>query len=145
MANQILFYGSKGPTGYMSNFSRHKYKRNGRECKTSEHDYQAEKAAGTAMERKILDADSPADAKSLGQTVQLTADWHAKKEKIMLECLRAKFSQHPAIQKKLIETGDSELIENSPTDPYWGCGKNGTGKNRLGVLLMQVRDELKKK
>jgi len=44
----------------------------------------------------------------------------------------------------LVETGDRELIENSPMGYYWGCGLTGAGKNRLGVLLMELREELRK-
>jgi len=36
-----------------------------------------------------------------------------------------------------------ELIEQTSTDYYWGCGTNGTGKNMLGKILMQVRDLMK--
>ncbi|NES05091.1 MAG: NADAR family protein [Okeania sp. SIO2F4] len=39
---------------------------------------------------------------------------------------------------------DNELIiENSPSDYYWGCGKDGTGKNKLGLILMAVRQTLR--
>jgi len=42
----------------------------------------------------------------------------------------------------LLDTRPAYLIENSPSDKYWGCGRDGSGQNKLGVLLMQVRDEL---
>jgi hypothetical protein len=35
------------------------------------------------------------------------------------------------------------LVEASPFDAYWGCGRSGKGKNRLGQLLMQVRAKLR--
>jgi predicted NAD-dependent protein-ADP-ribosyltransferase YbiA (DUF1768 family) len=41
-----------------------------------------------------------------------------------------------------MDTGNEELVENSPYDYYWGVGRNGTGKNRLGILLMKLREEL---
>ena len=34
------------------------------------------------------------------------------------------------------------LFENAPSDYYWGCGQTGTGKNRLGRLLMELRAAL---
>jgi len=43
----------------------------------------------------------------------------------------------------LLSTGDAEIVENSPIDYYWGCGANGSGKNRLGIILMEVRDILR--
>lgn len=141
----IKFYGIHGEHGYMSNFSRHSYKRNGRLCKTSEHDFQAEKFAGTPLEKKVLDAANAKEAKKLGQSSGIRKDWEKVKEKIMKECLLAKFRQHPQIMKHLLDTGDAELIEDAPYDYYWGCGADGSGKNRLGIILMEVRSELRKK
>lgn len=46
--------------------------------------------------------------------------------------------------EKLLETDDKKLVENALGDYYWGCGKTHKGKNMLGVILMKVRDELKK-
>ena len=40
-------------------------------------------------------------------------------------------------------TGDLELFEHTTEDLYWGDGGDGSGKNRCGVLVMQVREELK--
>jgi ribA/ribD-fused uncharacterized protein len=51
--------------------------------------------------------------------------------------------QYPEITELLVSTGSATLIEDSPTDYYWGCGADGTGKNRLGQLWMAVRDILK--
>lgn len=58
----------------------------------------------------------------------------------MLIGLRAKFSQNKNLLEKLLATGNRELREHTPRDKYWGDGgNNNNGKNRLGVLLMQVR------
>ena len=57
----------------------------------------------------------------------------------MLKALRLKFKTHPDLRAKLLETGSSKLVEHTPRDSYWGDGGNGSGKNRLGVLLMKVR------
>lgn len=59
----------------------------------------------------------------------------------MKHALRQKFS-HPKLKALLLSTKKRELVENSPFDRYWGCGGDGTGANRLGVLLMEVRQEL---
>jgi N-glycosidase YbiA len=37
------------------------------------------------------------------------------------------------------------LVEHTARDSYWADGGNGQGKNRLGVLLMRLRDELSTK
>ena len=61
----------------------------------------------------------------------------------MRVAVRAKFEQHEELAAKLLSTGNSKLIEKTSGDYYWGCGTNGTGKNMLGVILMQVREELR--
>lgn len=42
----------------------------------------------------------------------------------------------------LLSTNSKNLIEASPYDYYWGCGNDGSGQNRLGKLLMELRLEL---
>jgi ribA/ribD-fused uncharacterized protein len=56
--------------------------------------------------------------------------------------LRQKFHTHADIRKRLLATGDEDLVENAPGDDDWGCGADGTGQNRLGILLMAVRSAL---
>ena len=60
----------------------------------------------------------------------------------MLTALRAKFSQHPQLASLLLSTGGARLVEHTTNDRYWADGGDGTGRNRLGELLMQVRQEL---
>ena len=43
----------------------------------------------------------------------------------------------------MLDTGGALLVENAPGDYYWGIGADGTGKNRLGRILMEVRNELR--
>ena len=62
----------------------------------------------------------------------------------MKTALRAKFTQHENLKKILLDTGDRELIEDSPTDYQWGCGQDGTGQNLLGKALVEIRTELRK-
>lgn len=54
-----------------------------------------------------------------------------------------KFQTHEAIRQTLLSTGNEEIIEKTTGDLYWGCGTNGSGKNRLGIILMRVRDQLR--
>ena len=63
----------------------------------------------------------------------------------MKRALVAKFPQNLKAQRRLLKTGSKTLIEAAPNDKYWGVGKDGTGKNRLGHLLMEVRTELSEK
>ncbi len=62
----------------------------------------------------------------------------------MLEVLRAKFLQHKELQQHLLSTGQSRIIFDDNTDAFWGIG-DGTGENHIGLLLMQIRSELRQK
>ena len=70
-------------------------------------------------------------------------DWQIVKDDIMRRAVRAKFAQNPELLAKLLATGDARLIEHTSTDAYWGDGGDGTGLNRLGEILMDIRDELR--
>lgn len=141
----IKFWTPKGFNGFMSNFYEAPFVVNGVTYPTNEHFFQSQKFAGTSAEQYILSLSTPAETAKEGKRrdFPLRKNWEEVKEEIMLIGLRAKFSQNDEIRKKLLNTGDAVLIENSPYDYYWGAGADGSGKNRLGVLLMQVREEFK--
>lgn len=82
-----------------------------------------------------------ADYKARG--VSLRDGWEDMKEAVMLRGLRAKFTQHADLARLLLSTGDALIVEQSPRDSYWGWGSDHRGKNRLGHLLMQLREELR--
>ena len=62
----------------------------------------------------------------------------------MYVALYAKFTQHERLTKMLLDTGDRKLVEHTTRDSYWGDGGDGSGQNRLGKLLMKLREELRK-
>ncbi|MBS7069794.1 MAG: NADAR family protein [Streptococcus parasanguinis] len=97
------------------------------------------------IKEEIRQIVSPMDAALEGRNRQnpLRPDWEEVKDKVMLQVLRMKFSQNPEIAKGLVATGDAILIEHTRNDDYWADGGDGSGKNKLGLLLMQVREELK--
>lgn len=139
----IKFYKIKDPHGYMSNYSRHRFYVYDRWWNCVEAPYQAMKTFDRAEQDEIQKAGGSNEARLLGQKVTFRPDWDQVKDTVMKECLVAKFLQHKDIRDQLMATGDEELIEDSPVDYYWGCGKDGSGKNLLGKLLMEVRNELK--
>lgn len=57
----------------------------------------------------------------------------------MFAALLAKFSQHPPSINVLLDTKNAFLVEHNKKDAYWGDGHSADGLNRLGVLLMEVR------
>ncbi|MCD6051638.1 MAG: hypothetical protein K0Q55_3047 [Verrucomicrobia bacterium] len=72
----------------------------------------------------------------------MRADWETAKENLMREALLAKFTQHPKLKEQLLATGDAQIVEHAANDGYWGDGADGQGKNRLGMLLMELRQQL---
>lgn len=92
----------------------------------------------------ISKVELPAVAKKIGQLVKLRRDWNDKKIEFMNWAVREKF-KNSELAEMLLSTGDMELIEcNSWNDTFWGVC-NGKGKNHLGKILMEVRNELRGK
>lgn len=141
----IYFYTTQDEYGCFSNFSRHGFQLDNKYWKTSEHYFQAQKFAGTKYEDKVRESRSPKEAAQLGRRrdFPLRKDWESVKDDVMRRAVLAKFQKHEDIRQILLDTGDKELVENAPGDYYWGCGKDGSGKNMLGIILMEVRDQLR--
>lgn len=142
----IKFY-SRSSGGYeaFSNFARYGFRVDGQYYETNEHFFQSKKFEGTAHETAVAAAPGPGTAQRWGKdrSRPLRSDWEQVKHDVMLTGLRAKFTQNPQLLKLLLSTSSEELIEDSPVDYYWGCGKSGSGKNMLGKLLMQLREQLR--
>ncbi len=141
---EIRFWGPKNQYGFLSNFAYAPMVIDNVTYLTNEHYFQSKKFTGTKHENNIISLSSPAEVAHMGKRrdLPLRKDWEEIKEKVMLEGLVQKFEQHEDFKKRLLNTVGLTLIEDSPYDYYWGVGKNHTGKNRLGVLLMYCRDQL---
>ena len=127
---------------FLSNFFTSPIQFDGRTYPSVEHAYQAAKTDDEEEIEKVRTASTPGKAKFFGSTVTLRGDWEDVKEDIMKILIRRKF-ENPVLRKKLLETGNAELIEgNNWGDTFWGVC-NGKGYNRLGMILMDVRDELR--
>jgi predicted NAD-dependent protein-ADP-ribosyltransferase YbiA (DUF1768 family) len=135
---------------------------------TSEHAYQEAKFADEWYREKIRTAKTPNMARELAQckdqpthrwawrrelnkTIQeaikrgvtIREDWDKVKDQVMLKIVTAKFTQHKRLRAILISTRETIIRECSPRDSYWGTGKDGKGRNQLGITLMQVRQLIK--
>eukprot|EP01027_Heterolobosea_sp_BB2_P012220 GEZU01017724.1.p1 GENE.GEZU01017724.1~~GEZU01017724.1.p1 ORF type:complete len:204 (-),score=57.76 GEZU01017724.1:137-748(-) len=143
--SEIKFYSQIKEYGFFSNFSAHPIWLDDKKWPTTEHYFQAKKFPGTTYEEEIRAARSPGDAKKMGCTrkVPLRKDWEQVKEDIMFKACYAKFTQHKDLRRAILDTGDAILIEHTHNDSYWGDGGDGTGKNRLGHVLMLVRDAIR--
>ncbi len=141
---QILFYATDKPYGEFSNFSRHPIDIGGVTWPTSEHYFQAQKFAGTPFEEEVRAQSTPMLAAQMGRRRDLPfhADWDDVKDDVMRAALKAKFTQHPDLRALLLGTGDAILVEHTRNDAYWADGGDGSGRNRLGELLMELRGTL---
>ena len=143
MEETILFVKEDPVYGKFSNFYPSFMIIHGKEYRTVEHFYQSMKAYDKDDEEKIRKTFAPWKAKKLGNNVAIVENWEGTKEAVMKDGLLAKFSQNQELKDLLLSTEDKVLIEHAPWgDSYWGDGGDGNGMNRLGVLLMEVRDEL---
>lgn len=133
------------PYGLFSNFDRkHPITIDGVKWPSTEHYFQAMKFKGTGHVEAVRQAERPADAAAMGRdrSRPLRADWEQVKDDVMREAVRAKFTQHEDCKGLLLNTGDAELIEHTTNDNYWADNGDGTGKNMLGKILMEIRTEL---
>ncbi len=140
----VYFYKINDEYGCFSNFAHYDFKLDGKRWMTSEHYFQAQKFSGTEFEDIIRLLDNPMKAAEMGRNkdLPLREDWEQVKDDIMRKAVCAKFTQNHEIRHILMSTGKETIIENTINDYYWGCGKDGSGKNMLGIILMEVRKEL---
>jgi ribA/ribD-fused uncharacterized protein len=143
--SDIHFYRTGGAYGQFSDFAPFAIQLRGRRWATPEHYFQAQKFVGTPDEELVRKAPSAMIAARMGRdrSRPLRADWEEVKDDVMLDALRAKFRQHPVLGGLLLGTGDRRIVEHTANDDYWGDGGDGSGLNRLGELLMVVRQELR--
>ena len=130
----------RGKYYFLSNFYEAPVTWNGLTYLNNEAAFQSAK---TFSDRECFTNLDPSSAKKLGRKVQLRNDWENVKDNVMYEICKAKFSQNAELKNKLLATGDEHLEEgNTWGDKIWGT-VNGIGENRLGKILMKIREELK--
>lgn len=139
----------------LSNFSSFRVKYYNIDFDTSEHAYHFMKfryltheslnATLVPIRNEICIARSAHDAFKIASSYKqfYNPNWNNIKVSIMKDILIAKASQHEYVYKKLMETGDRTLIENSWRDDFWGIGPKGDGQNQLGKLWMEIRENFK--
>lgn len=167
---QVLFYNSTRLYHEFSNFYLSKITIDGIEYPTVEHYYQSMKYQNHPQYQELIRTqNTPGKAFYLGRRIKryqykwmlilndlidgnssiIDPEWlkedNKLKIKVMLTGLREKFSQNPKLKELLLSTGVKKIHEDSPRDSYWGLGKDSKGDSMLGILLMQIRDELRPK
>ena len=140
----IYFNAQTEDFDWLSSFSRHGFELDGKYWPTVEHYVQAQKFTDTEFVETIRLCGEARTARKLGGSRKhpRRADWDSVRDDVMRMAVRQKFRTHPDLSELLLATGDEELVESSPRDYYWGCGAKRTGKNMLGKILMELRQEL---
>jgi ribA/ribD-fused uncharacterized protein len=150
MAEDLSFYrASEKPYGAFSNLYRREFLFEGEIYATAEHAYQAGKARKPQVKEWLMSAPSPALLAMAAHGLyywDIAPGWSTTKFDRMKRVLLAKFSAFDDLRELLLSTGKRRLVETATTDStvnrLWG-EVNGVGKNMLGVLLMEVREELR--
>jgi hypothetical protein len=140
-----LIYDPLGPLGILSNYAITPFEIGGETWPSVEHFFQAAKFRRQEDRSLVRLAPRAADAKDLawGQlSDRVRPDWDHVRTAVMNEALRAKFEQYGAARDILLATWPMPLIENSPTDAFWGIGPDGLGRDKFGRSLEGVRAAL---
>jgi ribA/ribD-fused uncharacterized protein len=142
---EIKFYSESQAWGEFSNFALYPIKLDGKIWQTSEHYFQAQKFEDKNYKEKIRKSISPMKAAELGRSrkIKIKQNWDRIKDNVMYTVVLAKFTQHQELKEILLNTSNFKIIEHTENDSYWGDGGDGSGLNKLGKILMKVREKLK--
>eukprot|EP01062_Namystynia_karyoxenos_P005602 TRINITY_DN11940_c0_g1_i1.p1 TRINITY_DN11940_c0_g1~~TRINITY_DN11940_c0_g1_i1.p1 ORF type:complete len:1259 (+),score=300.12 TRINITY_DN11940_c0_g1_i1:94-3870(+) len=140
----VRFFGFAGEWGQLCSFWPSEFEVGGLTFRSVEHYFQSMKFEGTPHMDEVRLSSTPEEARAKGKdrSRPLRTDWDQVRETVMLQGLRAKFSQCKNCYEVLMRTGSRKLLFCDSADDYWGIGPAGTGKNTLGEMLMLVRKEL---
>lgn len=140
-----FLYSGKWIRNWFSNFEPVNLWIEGRQWPSVENYYQAMKTNDPVIQEQIR-CSSPSEAKRYGRKIKMNqfSDWESRKTGVMKQALMAKFQQD-RWRKALLSTGTEPIIEwNNWGDQIWGVTLDGIGENRLGLLLMAIREKLQK-
>lgn len=131
-----------------SNFSEHRVKYKGVIYPSAEHAFQTAKMVRQEDKDLVFNAPTPMQAATIARdrSRPIQENWDELSPKVMKEILMCKFTQNKECNEALMKTGDAYLEERTKNDARWGSGSdspNGPGKNLLGKLLVEVREEIK--
>lgn len=133
----------------LDNFSSFKVEYNGYLYASLEEAYQTVGFLESAPEiaEQIKHSHSAHEAQKIAMENRDKQDpnWNNIKISVMEDLLRHKIDQNPYVLKKLLETEDYIIVEDSPKDNFWGWGIDRNGQNNLGKLWMKLREEYRQK
>lgn len=132
---------------WLSNFSPATIVHEGITYPSVEHFYVAMKTPNLEFRERIAKLETAGQAKKIGRAIEetdgLPKNWYEDKLIHMRFALEQKYNQEP-YKQQLIDTGDQTIIEgNTWGDVFWGVDlKTDEGKNNLGEMIMEIREEL---
>jgi N-glycosidase YbiA len=111
----ILFYSTSDAYGCFSNFYKSPIRLGGKTWPTVEHYFQAQKFEDAGHREEIRKANTPMIAARMGRDrkKKLRRDWESAKVNVMMEGVRAKFTQHEDLKRVLMETGERKIVEHT--------------------------------
>ncbi len=131
-----------GKYAFLSNFYHCRVTYSQISYRTAEHAYQTSKTLIHSERKRIRQCATPSLAKKFGRRTTLRINWDTIKLIVMRDIVKSKFGQNEELKRKLLATGDEQLVEgNWWNDTFWGVCQ-GEGENHLGRILMQTRKEL---
>lgn len=139
-----LLISRKDPEQVLSSYSEYSFLLDGFPWPTAEHYYQAKKFDDEAYQHRIRESSSAAKAHKLGNAwfKRKRSDLKVVRVTLMTRAIYTKCKSYDSVAEALMETGDIYIAENSFTDYFWGCGRDGRGSNYFGKVLMNVRAKL---
>ncbi|MBQ4030321.1 MAG: DUF1768 domain-containing protein, partial [Bacilli bacterium] len=142
----IEFYKEFGDLGYLANYSNHGFTIDNVYYKTVEHYYQAMKFDNEEIRNRIINALTPKEASNIGRdrNNKRIDNFKNIKNYVMFNGILEKFRQNRDIAYKLIETRNNDIAEATIDEYYWGIGKDRSGQNNIGKILVKVRDRIKR-
>jgi len=137
----IHFYNCNEPFYEFTNFYKRQIRLDNKSWPTSEHCFQAQKFEEQKIQEKIRRLRTPREAFDYAHKFIPKKNWNNDKIACMKKAVRTKFVQHEDLRDLLALTGKARLVEHTENDCFWGDGY-GTGKNKLGQILEEVRHEI---
>lgn len=143
---KIIFCKLDQPYGEFSNFYRSFMVIDRKIYLTNEHYYQSQKFVGNKFEEIVRIQSSPMKAKRIARSIEaekyLRPDWNDIKVSVMAKGLYHKF-KNEILRNLLLSTGNSEIVEYSNKDKFWGRNSENDGQNILGKMLMELREQIR--
>jgi ribA/ribD-fused uncharacterized protein len=156
--NRVLFFSrDRAEFGFLSHFYPSPIVIDGVDWPTVEHFYQSQKSLDPRYYEAIRACETPNAAKRLATLPEAVwqtkrswfvggrlprPDWKEIKLDLMRRADTTKYAQNPDLARRLLATGEAEIVEDAKHDSFWGIGRDGTGENWAGRIIMEVRAAL---